>query len=138
VRYIYHLNIDIYLKTTKYFKYYDVIIGSNIYVRPDAFKDEKEGEDEAPVIGQGDDDASKLRFSYRLTAFDTDVDEGQDQPWRKPRVDISDFFNYGFTEATWKVFILFFHYTNVFIRSSKPEIIYILYNFITRSIVQSN
>lgn len=62
------------------------------------------GEGQAASVGaKGDDNIDKLRFSYRLTAFDTDVDEGVDQPWRKQRTDISDFFNYGLTEATWKV-----------------------------------
>jgi hypothetical protein len=73
-------------------------------VRPDAFKDQGEDGEEGAVGPQADSDIEKLRFSYRLTAFDTDIeDETVEQPWRKQRTDISDFFNYGFTEATWKV-----------------------------------
>lgn len=77
--------------------------GSNTYVRPDAFKGDDDGEGGDAGGVNEEDELRKLRFSYRLTAFDTDLDEATDQPWRKPRTDISDFFNYGLTEATWKV-----------------------------------
>lgn len=30
------------------------------------------------------------------------LDEIPDTPWRKPGVDISDYFNYGFNEHSWK------------------------------------
>eukprot|EP00667_Euglena_gracilis_P012205 EG_transcript_12523 len=33
-----------------------------------------------------------------------DVDQVPDKPWTKPGVDLSDFFNYGFTERTWKLY----------------------------------
>ncbi|CAN0525006.1 unnamed protein product, partial [Ectocarpus sp. 8 AP-2014] len=28
----------------------------------------------------------------------------EEQPWRHPGVDIADFFNYGFTEDSWRVY----------------------------------
>ncbi|KAJ3115655.1 Nucleolar complex protein 4 [Phlyctochytrium bullatum] len=37
--------------------------------------------------------------------FDADLDGFDDKPWRKPGADITDYFNYGFTEATWKAYI---------------------------------
>jgi pre-mRNA 3'-end-processing factor FIP1 len=43
-----------------------------------------------------------VKFSYHRTAFDVDIDALEEKPWRNPGVDISDFFNYGFTEATWR------------------------------------
>ncbi len=37
--------------------------------------------------------------------FEVDLDKDlQNQPWRKPDADISDYFNYGFTEQTWKMY----------------------------------
>ena len=49
------------------------------------------------------DDLKKLRFSYHRTAFDVDIDELDEHPWRMPHVDITDYFNYGFSEPTWRV-----------------------------------
>ena len=35
--------------------------------------------------------------------FDVDPSTLEDKPWRKPGADITDYFNYGFNEDTWKV-----------------------------------
>jgi hypothetical protein len=57
--------------------------------------------------GNGDnassDELKSLRFNYHRTAFDIDIDEEESRPWRLPFTDLTDFFNYGFDEATWKV-----------------------------------
>ncbi|KAJ3199124.1 cleavage polyadenylation factor subunit fip1, partial [Dinochytrium kinnereticum] len=37
--------------------------------------------------------------------FDADLDGFEDKPWRKPGADITDYFNFGFTEAAWKAYI---------------------------------
>ncbi|KAL4168719.1 hypothetical protein KRP22_012117 [Phytophthora ramorum] len=50
--------------------------------------------------GDGVDDMAM--FGGRRTAFDVDIDLLEDRPWRKPGVDISDYFNYGFDEHTWR------------------------------------
>eukprot|EP00834_Sanchytrium_tribonematis_P000577 NODE_10_length_61504_cov_0.956502.p49 type:complete len:132 gc:universal NODE_10_length_61504_cov_0.956502:54782-55177(+) len=34
--------------------------------------------------------------------IDVDLEEFTDKPWLKPGTDISDYFNYGFNEDTWK------------------------------------
>eukprot|EP00607_Mallomonas_marina_P007552 CAMPEP_0182419728 /NCGR_PEP_ID=MMETSP1167-20130531/4115_1 /TAXON_ID=2988 /ORGANISM="Mallomonas Sp, Strain CCMP3275" /LENGTH=289 /DNA_ID=CAMNT_0024594799 /DNA_START=93 /DNA_END=962 /DNA_ORIENTATION=+ len=49
----------------------------------------------------GWDDIKSMQFGYHRTAFDINIDELEEQPWRLPHTDISDYFNYGFTEATW-------------------------------------
>ena len=36
--------------------------------------------------------------------FDLNLDSLEDKPWRKPGADITDYFNYGFTEETWKIY----------------------------------
>jgi hypothetical protein len=33
--------------------------------------------------------------------FDLDSLQSEEKPWRKPGADITDYFNYGFTEDTW-------------------------------------
>lgn len=40
----------------------------------------------------------------KRTAFDVDIEGLEDKPWRKPGVDISDYFNYGFDELSWKAY----------------------------------
>ncbi|KAL0079931.1 Fip1 motif-domain-containing protein [Phycomyces blakesleeanus] len=37
---------------------------------------------------------------------DVDLDTVEDKPWRKPGADITDFFNYGFNEVTWRAYCL--------------------------------
>lgn len=37
-----------------------------------------------------------------LEAYDVDIDSIADKPWTKPGADITDYFNYGFNEATWR------------------------------------
>ena len=36
--------------------------------------------------------------------YDADLDSFEDKPWRKPGADITDYFNYGFNELTWKMY----------------------------------
>uniref|UniRef100_A0A914V6S0 Pre-mRNA 3'-end-processing factor FIP1 n=1 Tax=Plectus sambesii TaxID=2011161 RepID=A0A914V6S0_9BILA len=36
--------------------------------------------------------------------YDLDLAQMEDKPWRKPGADITDYFNYGFTEETWNMY----------------------------------
>ncbi|KAJ3291088.1 hypothetical protein HK104_006335 [Borealophlyctis nickersoniae] len=36
--------------------------------------------------------------------YDVDLDTLEDKPWRRPGADISDYFNFGFNEQTWKAY----------------------------------
>ena len=38
------------------------------------------------------------------TAVEVDLESLDDKPWRKPGADITDYFNYGFTEETWAAY----------------------------------
>ncbi len=38
--------------------------------------------------------------------FDHDLDSIEDKPWRKPGADLTDYFNYGFTETTWRAYCI--------------------------------
>jgi hypothetical protein len=43
--------------------------------------------------------------TYQNTSIlEFDVDRNTDQPWRKPGADITDYFNYGFNEHTWRLY----------------------------------
>ena len=37
-----------------------------------------------------------------ISILETDLDSFEDRPWRKPGADITDYFNYGFSELTWR------------------------------------
>ncbi|XP_049321377.1 pre-mRNA 3'-end-processing factor FIP1 isoform X2 [Astyanax mexicanus] len=39
-----------------------------------------------------------------LHAGEVEADTYEDKPWRKPGADLSDYFNYGFNEETWKAY----------------------------------
>jgi hypothetical protein len=39
---------------------------------------------------------------FHRTVFDVDLETLEEKPWRRPGVDITDYFNFKFTEATWK------------------------------------
>lgn len=49
---------------------------------------------------------TELQQSLRKTAFDIDIDSLEDHPWRRPGVDISDYFNYGLTEKSWREYCI--------------------------------
>ncbi|CAK9867096.1 unnamed protein product [Sphagnum jensenii] len=36
------------------------------------------------------------------TVFDVDLDTLEDKPWRRPGADLTDYFNFGFIESSWK------------------------------------
>lgn len=36
--------------------------------------------------------------------FDHDLDNFEDKPWRKPGADLTDYFNFGFNEVTWRAY----------------------------------
>uniref|UniRef100_A0A0N4ZNS0 Pre-mRNA 3'-end-processing factor FIP1 n=1 Tax=Parastrongyloides trichosuri TaxID=131310 RepID=A0A0N4ZNS0_PARTI len=36
--------------------------------------------------------------------YDSDINNIEDKPWRKPGTDLSDYFNYGFIEETWNLY----------------------------------
>ncbi|XP_067853244.1 pre-mRNA 3'-end-processing factor FIP1-like [Heptranchias perlo] len=39
-----------------------------------------------------------------IPVIEADLDLFEDKPWRKPGADLSDYFNYGFNEETWKAY----------------------------------
>ncbi|KAL0345553.1 UNVERIFIED_CONTAM: FIP1[V]-like protein [Sesamum radiatum] len=41
-------------------------------------------------------------MSRRMTIFEVDIDGFEEKPWRLPGIDVSDFFNFGLNEDSWK------------------------------------
>lgn len=39
-----------------------------------------------------------------VSMYEFNLDSIEDKPWRKPGADITDYFNYGFNEDTWKAY----------------------------------
>jgi hypothetical protein len=38
--------------------------------------------------------------------INVDLESFEDKPWRKPGADITDYFNFGFNESTWKAYCM--------------------------------
>ena len=49
-------------------------------------------------------DFDKILTVNGQTAVEVDMESLEDKPWRKPGADITDYFNYGFTEETWAAY----------------------------------
>lgn len=83
------------------------MLGSKTYLRPQALTpagSTSYAEVENSVVKvHVKEETKRLRFSHHRTAFDVDIDNLESHPWRNKNVDLSDYFNYGFSEATWQV-----------------------------------
>ncbi|KAJ1921250.1 pre-mRNA 3-end-processing factor fip1l1 [Mycoemilia scoparia] len=56
--------------------------------------------------GQGKLDMLTVPLIKDIDMYEFDIDTLEDKAWRKPGADITDYFNFGFTEQTWKVYCL--------------------------------
>ncbi|KAJ9688982.1 hypothetical protein PVL29_014572 [Vitis rotundifolia] len=54
------------------------------------------------MAGRGFGGGLEFTLPSHKTIFDVDIDSFEEKPWRHPGVDISDFFNFGFNEESWK------------------------------------
>ncbi len=50
------------------------------------------------------EDFDKVGTIDGAPAHEVDLEAIEDKPWRKPGADITDYFNYGFTEDTWAAY----------------------------------
>ena len=41
-----------------------------------------------------------------ISILDHDLDSFEDKPWRKPGADLTDYFNFGFNETTWRAYCI--------------------------------
>ncbi|XP_043806565.1 FIP1[V]-like protein isoform X3 [Manihot esculenta] len=54
------------------------------------------------VAGRGFGGGLEFTLPSHKTIFDVDIDSFEEKPWKYPGVDISDFFNFGLNEESWK------------------------------------
>ncbi len=70
-------------QTPKSMQAQNAVTGPNLLVQPQSGP--------SPIVAQN-----------QRNVFDLDIDTLEEKPWRKPGVDITDYFNYGFNEDTWR------------------------------------
>lgn len=67
------------------------------------------GQSLQPVQTTAPNTTNQMLSILTLDKFNTmkipDVDASEDKPWTKPGADISDYFNYGLTEDTWRLYL---------------------------------
>ena len=83
------------------------ILGANIYVRPELPKDPRDYNVDQSTKKSPSNDLRALQFNFHRSAFDVNMEDLEEHPWRLPHTDISDYFNYGFNETTWLVRLFF-------------------------------
>ncbi|KAJ0031716.1 hypothetical protein Pint_14575 [Pistacia integerrima] len=54
------------------------------------------------MAGRGFGVGLEFTLPSHKTIFDVDIDGFEEKPWKYPGVDVSDFFNFGLTEESWK------------------------------------
>ncbi|TKY54718.1 FIP1of V protein [Spatholobus suberectus] len=54
------------------------------------------------AAGRGFGGGLEFTLPSHKTIFDVDIDSFEEKPWKYPGVDVSDFFNFGLNEDTWK------------------------------------
>lgn len=54
------------------------------------------------VVEHPKEEKTQNETQVDVNLYDFDLDTIKDKPWLKPGADITDYFNYGFTEKTWK------------------------------------
>uniref|UniRef100_A0A7I4A8T3 Pre-mRNA polyadenylation factor Fip1 domain-containing protein n=1 Tax=Physcomitrium patens TaxID=3218 RepID=A0A7I4A8T3_PHYPA len=56
--------------------------------------------------GRGYSGGMEFTLPPTKTVFDIDLDELEEKPWQRPGADVTDYFNFGFTESSWKNYCL--------------------------------
>ncbi|KAK9274595.1 hypothetical protein L1049_021844 [Liquidambar formosana] len=54
------------------------------------------------TLGRGFGGGLEFTLPSHKTIFDVDIDSFEEKPWKHPGVDISDYFNFGLNEDSWK------------------------------------
>ena len=54
------------------------------------------------VVDKAQEEEKKTELTQDNNIYDFDLETVKDKPWLKPGANIADYFNYGFTEQTWK------------------------------------
>jgi hypothetical protein len=78
--------------------------GARNFSRTPLVKDGTKDSINPVVLSSSEEEIKRLRFPRHISAFDVDISKLEDHPWRNKNIDVSDYFNYGFTERTWMVY----------------------------------
>lgn len=81
-------------------------VGQRSYVRPQ-LKDPSKQDSEEQERLKLKEEIKALRFTHHRTSFDVDIEALEQHPWRKSFANLSDYFNYGFDEDSWRVSLIF-------------------------------
>lgn len=49
-------------------------------------------------------DVDEVALINGVSIYEFNIESLEDKPWRKPGADITDYFNYGFNEDSWKIY----------------------------------
>ncbi|KAI5189687.1 hypothetical protein NEMIN01_0640 [Nematocida minor] len=69
-----------------------------------ASEEERESSDGFEIVLHDTEDAL-VQNAELLETYTVECDNLTDKPWNKPGEDITDYFNYGFNEHTWKEYL---------------------------------
>lgn len=64
--------------------------------------DSSSSNDSIELVVEKPKEEDKSEMIPENNIYDFDLDTIKDKPWLKPGADLTDYFNYGFTEKTWK------------------------------------
>lgn len=67
-------------------------------------EEERESSDGFEIVLHDTEDAPAQNAEL-LETYTVDCDNLSEKPWNKPGEDITDYFNYGFNESTWKEYL---------------------------------
>ncbi|KAI8051557.1 Fip1 motif-domain-containing protein [Syncephalis plumigaleata] len=70
----------------------------------DIEEDEVNGTKTTTTVKAGTVDLRAVAELNGKSIYDVDPDSLEDRPWRKPGADLTDYFNYGFDESTWRMY----------------------------------
>lgn len=68
------------------------------------FDDSSSTSSEAVVLHEEAKEKTEAPFIDGQHIFEFEIDRLEDKPWLRPGADITDYFNYGFDEGTWRIY----------------------------------
>ena len=77
------------------------LAGGNFFM----YRDDNEDSSEDFEITLENEQEAPAETAELLNTYGIDSDSVADKPWKRPGEDLTDYFNYGFNEATWKEYM---------------------------------
>ncbi|KAK9477798.1 Fip1 motif-domain-containing protein [Lipomyces japonicus] len=71
-----------------------------------SYSSKPDAKSQANTVAAAGVDLSKVPELDGKLLTETDLDNFEDKPWRKPGADVTDYFNYGFDEFSWTTYCL--------------------------------